>query len=387
VIAAGFGRVIWDIFFQERAIQAPRGPVGVLGVFVIWAVVVSVLVSKLPTLSVLKVLTFGVGVCTILICFYSTRHLSAYWESWFYTFFVFVIGVSLVVFMAGLGYWRTREGFQGAFSHPQIFGPVSAIIGAWLTGRFLRNDDPFQTVLLVTIGAAWVFMFLSGARTAAFAALGGLLLAGGGLWGSQLRSTVLDGFWSFRVMGFAVLLLGTFTVFAPEVSTFVDGFLQKGDRRPTESVASGPQSILLASRGALMEQSMANFFESPLVGVGFGVPSDFGRFGSVETVAGVPVSASVEKGFMPTAMLEEVGIIGTGFMLIFLGLVSLPIVRWGGVAINWMYWTALLMNGGSAVFFSVGGFGLIMWIVVGFCYAQAAERRERCLSQVSNARP
>ena len=135
-----------------------------------------------------------------------------------------------------------------------------------------------------------------------------------------------------------------------------------------------------------MERSMANFYESPLVGIGFGVPSDFGRFGSVETVGGIPLSASIEKGFMPTAMLEEVGIIGTGLVLIFLGLISFPIVQWGGIAINWMYWTALLMNGGAAVFFSVGGLGIIMWIVVGFCYAQAAERRERCLSKASNDR-
>lgn len=385
VIAAGFGRVIWDLVFQERAIQIPMGPVGILGAFIVWTVVVSVLVSMLPTVSVLKVLTFGVGVCSILICFHSTRHLSGYWRSWFYTFSVFVIGVSLAVFAAGLGYWRTREGFQGVFSHPQILGPVAAIIGAWLTGRFLQNEDRPHPVLLVTMGATWVFVFLSGARTAAFAALGGFMLMGGSLLGSRLRHAALSNLWSLRTVGFAFLLMGTIVVFMPKVSNVMEGFLQKSNQRPTAGLSSDPKSILQASRGALMERSMNNFYESPWVGIGFGVPSNLGNFGSVETVGGIPVSASVEKGFMPTAMLEEVGIIGTGFVLFFLGLISLPVVRWGGVAINWMYWTALLMNGGSAIFFSVGGLGLVMWIVVGFCYAQAMRCKERYMSEAPSA--
>jgi hypothetical protein len=46
------------------------------------------------------------------------------------------------------------------------------------------------------------------------------------------------------------------------------------------------------------------------------------------------------------------------------------------MAINWMYWTTLAINGGAAVFFSLGGLGLVMWILIGFCYSQAVARRD-----------
>jgi hypothetical protein len=348
------------------------------------SIVFAVLVSVLPTVAILKVLTFSVGVSTILICFYSTRHLSTYWRAWFYTFFVFSIGASIVVLIAGVGYLRTQEGFQGVFSHPQIFGPIAGIIGVWLTGRFILSDDKPHLVLLATIGMAWVFVLLSGSRTAAFAALGGALLAGGSLFMSRVRKPFWDFLLSPRLAVLAFLLIGATVTFAPELSTIFSDFIQKERAGSAVSLRSESTNILQESRGALMERSMANFYESPWVGIGFGVPSDPRALGSVETVGGIPVSATVEKGFMPTAMLEEVGIIGTGFVLFFLGLISISVVRWGGMPINWMYWTALLINGGAAIFFSVGGLGLVMWMVIGFCYAQAESCKEYRVTKSAN---
>jgi hypothetical protein len=88
---------------------------------------------------------------------------------------------------------------------------------------------------------------------------------------------------------------------------------------------------------------------------------------------GVPVSASSEKGFMPTAMLEEVGLFGTLLVVLIMLAISIPVLRLGRFPVVWTYFAALLINVGAAVFFSLGGVGFFMWLMIGFCYGQARE--------------
>jgi len=65
-----------------------------------------------------------------------------------------------------------------------------------------------------------------------------------------------------------------------------------------------------ASRGGLVYSQVHNFMTSPWIGRGFGVYAD-GVFPSgVKLFAGIPVSAPVEKGVLPTAVLEETGVLG-----------------------------------------------------------------------------
>lgn len=386
VFFAGFGRLVWDL--RWRNFRLPVGILGSVGAFVFWSVASALIVSTFPTISVLKALSFGVGVFTILGCFYVTRDIESYWRNWLFTFFVFTTFASCLFFIAGLGYWRTHRGFQGVFGHPQILGPVAGMVGAWLTGRFLQRGQSASLLLLGTLGISWVLVFLSNARTGFFAALTGLLFAtlthsvGG-------RKQNLFGVSGSRIGVLAAVLVAGLVVLGPTLQSVMTGFFEESTHR----ALTNPGSILEQSRGGLMRESMENFSASPITGIGFGIPSDAGpgTIGAdrvdaipvgVDRVYGIPVSASVEKGFMPTAVLEEVGLVGAALLLVLLAVLSWPVVQRGGIAINWMYWTTLAVNGGAAVFFSLGGLGLIMWLVLGFCYSQSVARRDR-----SNAEP
>jgi hypothetical protein len=149
-----------------------------------------------------------------------------------------------------------------------------------------------------------------------------------------------------------------------DIQEEVSGFLFKDDG------ASSATNILEESRGSRMNASMANFWSQPITGIGFGVPSNPMRFARQleRGPMGIPVSASVEKGFMPTAVLEETGIVGAILVLLLLGYLFTPAIRRGTPTIFWMLASALLINFGEMVFFSVGGMGFYFWVVMAFCY-------------------
>ena len=94
---------------------------------------------------------------------------------------------------------------------------------------------------------------------------------------------------------------------------------------------------------------------------------------------GIPISASVEKGFLPTAVLEETGIIGSSFLVLLLFSISFPIFKYGKPWEIWMFATALLLNAGEAMLLSPGGKGLLIWIVIGFCYCNALHARQAAI--------
>jgi hypothetical protein len=86
---------------------------------------------------------------------------------------------------------------------------------------------------------------------------------------------------------------------------------------------------------------------------------------------GLPVGASVEKGFMPSAVLEETGITGAVLVIGLLLALFRPIVRNGSISLFWMALVCLFVNFGEMVFFSVGGLGMLFWVLMAFAYTYA----------------
>jgi len=380
VFFAGFGRLLWDMAFDPRRVQIPKSVVGALTCFVVWSSVVGFVVSPIPTVSLLKLTSFTIGVFTIIVCAYCTRDMATYWRSWFFTFFIFSVGISVLIFALGMGYWRTPEGFQGILNHPQVLGPVAAVIAAWMTGLYLVGGVQMRWPAFALMGASWVLVFLSGARTGLAAALFGILITAVLLVFSQVDREVFRSILKPRVIALVIALGGIMILYAPQIQGNIAQFLEKKRGRTGVTLEElEAKEILQESRGQLINRSMNNFLRSPWVGIGFGVPSNArGSQVHFNTVWGIPVGGGEnEKGFMPSAMLEEVGVVGTVLALLFLAVISLTIARWGGGALNWMYWTSLLINGGASILFSVGGLGLFMWIIVAFCYAQAQTRKEQ----------
>ena len=122
------------------------------------------------------------------------------------------------------------------------------------------------------------------------------------------------------------------------------------------------------SRGFLIGQMWENIEREPWKGVGFGIASDSGAMDiKRDSVLNIPIGASIEKGVMPLAILEEVGVIG--FILVMSWL--LFCVRrsvFGGLAPLAVSMTALFLNMGESTFFSPGGFGMLPMIIMGWAF-------------------
>jgi hypothetical protein len=79
----------------------------------------------------------------------------------------------------------------------------------------------------------------------------------------------------------------------------------------------------------------------------------------------------VEKGFMPTAVLEETGLIGAALTILLLIFLFVPVLQHPDPTLFWVAAASLLVNFGEMVFFSVGGMGFFFWFVMAFCHVAA----------------
>ena len=379
VLFAGFGRMLWDTFIGGQPLGADTSVLKALSVFAGTVLVLTFTVSWMPVLSLLKLVSFVMGVMTMFVCFYRTLHLSAYWRSWFLTYFAALILASLFMYPLGYGYVRTAEGFQGILNHPQVLGPICGVILAWATGYCVVRPEKLSKWWPFLIGGISL-VFISRSRTGAVVVAGGLALSflvftlwrrDGIDWASLLRQPAT---WVGASVIGIVLLFN-----AAPVQEAILSFVHKGDVAESASIGE----IYEDSRGALIQASMKNFRDAPAFGIGFGVPSDPATLAreegyiKMQTVMGIPVSASSEKGFMPVAVLEEIGIVGAFLLLILMGAIAGPVLRFGSLPMVWAFWGSLLINVGEAVLLSIGGTGLLMWLVVAFCHAQAVDRRNR----------
>ncbi|RMH39014.1 MAG: O-antigen ligase domain-containing protein [Gammaproteobacteria bacterium] len=382
IIFCAFGRVVWDSVVNPEISPVPRRLLGVLSLLSVWVLVGAYLVSPVPVLTILKLISFVVGVIAIVVSFYRTYDLIPYWYSWFFTMFVFSLLGSIVVAPMGLGYLRTAQGFQGIFQHPMTFGPLAASIAAWMAGLYLvcKRDGLWRFLGLSCLACLFVYASLS--RTAALALGSGFLLA---LIASIFRRDVkrpLEFLFSSKILIILGFLVSAGVLFAPQLSQAIQDFIAK------DGVQGDAAELFEESRGALVARSMVNFRASPLMGIGFGVPSDLRRLDQhLEKIAGIPVSASSEKGFMPSAVLEEIGIGGAMITIWLLILLIRPVVHWGGFPAIWLLFTSILVNVGQAIFYSIGGPGYFLWLMIGLCYARACWGKKNMLMHFYGKRP
>ncbi len=336
--------------------------------FVAVSGVLSLLVSYAPDVSLFKLFSFVLGAVTILLGFHLTRHQASYWQMWFLVFFGVIVLASFPLIISDVGYFRNGRGFQGLINHPQAYatflGPFLAWWMALLFEKRLRGRMPW-----LLAGIAAISLIATQSRTGALAAIGALFLAIA--WGILKRPGVMHRAltWAVRLSPMLFLGLVLAVLNADAVGQAIESFILKG-----QEDSSLEESFQL-SRGELIEASLENFYEKPLTGIGFGVASNPSEF-YVTRVFGLPVGAAVEKGFAIIAALEEVGIIGFIMLLALIGSLLSPAFRkQAGIAPAALALGALLVNFGEAIFFALGGSGLLVWLLFGAARVMAGEVR------------
>lgn len=253
--------------------------------------------------------------------------------------------------------------FSGITWHSQSLGPLIAIFSGLLimdyTLGIQRKSWLYRSLILLCP----ILIYMTSSRTA---------------MGTYLVSCILSIYFIMKARGVSaslksqifsgvsvILLLGMVVVSTvPSIRNVVFAFIFKTS---TEQIAGGDITAggmeqILSSRQGLADRAMYNFWKSPLIGNGFQV-SDHMAGVKVKKIS-MLLSAPIEKGFMPAAVLEEGGIFGGIIMIIFI--ISLYIKLNGYQAFCGLLVMLLLLisNLGEFYFFSMSGGGGLIWGLV-----------------------
>jgi hypothetical protein len=364
--AASIGRYIVIIAAAISAAWRGRGQgfnklsvlTFLLGIFML---VHSLLFSVVVDVSILKVTSWIVVVVTLVSSWQgisSSERTVLFDQLQMLLVGLMLLSLPLLAFPT-IGYARNGSGFQGLLNHPQAFGPTLALIGAMLGGRILDMENPRWRDLSLFV-LCMVLIVLSEARTAGLA----LVL---GLFGSVVILPVfarkslrqmIPGLRSRRLQVFWLVSILVIVVSGPALVSNLSSYLLK------HSGSTSFADAVEASRGQLASKMINNIQIYPFSGIGFGIASDPETMEvEREPLFGLPIAAPIEKGVMPLAVIEEMGLFG-GLAVFCWILVFLSRGARAGVTKIALMLTLLLVNFGESMFFSVGGMGMLLLILL-----------------------
>lgn len=338
----------------------------------------SILFSAVVDVSVLKVVSWVVVVLTLLSAWQglaAAQRVALFDQLLLGLIWLMLLSLPLLA-IPSVGYLVNGTGFQGLLNHPQAFGPTVALVGVMVGGRVLGERKPaWRDVVL--LGLCLVLVVMSEARTAGVAMVLGLLGSAllSPVFAGVSRRRMLPGLRSRRFQTVALMTVAGVIVAGPILADKLSTYLFK--RTDATSLLAAAD----ASRGALVEKMFANIQKNPWTGIGFGIASEpASMVVERDPVLGLPLSALIEKGVMPVAVLEELGIFGAVAVLGWL----LVVLRRGarsGVPQFAVLITLVLVNFGESMLFSVGGMGMLLLILL----AGAVTGEQRMAGQAIHA--
>ena len=283
-------------------------------------------------ISFLKLGVFIYGAISILLASDARSHVSgSNLTTWFCALVLFFVIGNVLAYVLGVGYtfrgklYEAGEnpvlGYAGITNHPQTLGSLAAISFVYAFCIFLFSSHRLRWMMGLIAPVLLMLCYLSASRTGFFAALisafavismaffmrMGLRRLHMNLSAAQIVAIASFGFVS--LITFEVITGG---ILIEKLSDFALKII-RGDSYGGFSFAR-----ILESRARLIEISWYNFTQKPFTGIGFGT------MWNAQWAAQANIfTAPTEKGFLPTALLEEVGILGAVCFVIFLVLALL----------------------------------------------------------------
>lgn len=262
----------------------------------------------------------------------------------------FILFLSLVIYLLGLGYTVNDTGLSGVLVHPQSFGLFLSLITVYLFTYFQSIKKYWYNLFILSVCLA--FLYATESRAAMISSLIAVTFF-------IFNSKVDSGTYSSILKKISVLvIIGTLAL------TFGEQVMSKGGR----STGSNAIESLENSRLRFAISSFENFKEQPLYGIGFQVSNGKGAHYPMEIERGlfdIPIKASIEKGSFPPALFEEVGFVGA---LGFIGVLFYLFFSTNSPITRTLIIVVLLMSLGEATLFSLGGVGLFNWLFLFFVY-------------------
>lgn len=269
-----------------------------------------------------------------------------------------VMALSVPLLGTAAGYALNGTGFQGVLNHPQALGVAMALLALMVIPRTIEQVRP-SSMHLVIGGCAVGVAFLSKARTGLFSIAIGLFVAIC-LNLVRARRGRARGVRDWRILVAASVTALVVAANADVVLTALTDFVAK------DNAASGITETYYGSRGPLIDPMLENIEADPLSGIGFGVSSKpEAQILERDSVTGLPVTASVEKGILLLAILEEAGAPGLALLSIWILLIGRAADRNGLTTLS-VFVGCLSVNMGEAVLMSPGGIGIVALVLLGW---------------------
>lgn len=314
----------------------------------------SMLFSEQADVSVMKAISFTMTVTALSLGWAVMSDRERKLAEWFIFGTLGLSAIASIPLAAHpIGYLRNGRGFQGIQVHPQGFGPTMGVLAAMLLAQGF-TDRKLKLWKAGLLGLAVVWVYLSQARIGALSLVAGAVL---GIGSEIIRSwfaahPARNPLSRFRLAGAALISLVVGLSVAPLVADRVMEFVTKG------STSESVYEAAMKSRGWKIEEMMANIEQKPALGAGFGVLPGGDYYAIVrDPIFDLPVMATVEKGVLPLAIVEETGVLGALFTYPWLITLIIRAVR-GGVVTGTVCWSVLVTNLAEANLFAPGGQGM-----------------------------
>jgi hypothetical protein len=370
LIAVAGARIFWEVS-HRRIVLFAEVHIKTLLAFGIVSLFLAFLNQYFFVISFLKLGTFIYGTCAIMLAANINRLSGKTLSDWFFSLVLFYIAANILAYVLGIGYTFRRGlyefigdpaiGYVGMTSHPQVQGTLSAISFAYAFSIYLFTSYRLRWLMGLAAPILLILCYMSASRTGLFAAMGTIILA------IAVTATMNTGSRRVRMnVSTAQIVTTTFmgiiSLIALEAITG-GAILQKVSDFSVKAIRSGNDfsfDRIYETRIHLIEISWQNFIQNPSTGIGFGTMLNAQWAANASILA-----APTEKGFLPTAILEEVGIPGTFCFILFLLAFFYHYWRLHNIVALTMMTCFLLLNLGEMVFFALGGSSLYCWAMIG----------------------
>ena len=322
-------------------------------------VVHSIFFSQIKIVSILKALNWTLIITALFLAWKGLNSLEyENTKKWMLEFLLIIALISLpLILVPEIGFFLNDKLFQGILNHPQVFGITIAGLGALLVGQ-LYNHKGYDLLLKIKILICFLLIYITGSRTAGFSLFFATMMSilFFNIFGPNkiilLYKLKKNTLFSIIIIFFLFLAY----IFINEVRDFIISYMAK--QTEFDSILS----LFKNSREVIYRPIIDNIIENPLIGIGFGIGSDQSSM-NIIYFNGIPVSAAVEKGVLPLAIWEEVGVFGLFFFIMWVLILIRRSIA-DSLAATIVILTFLLFNLSEAGLFSPGGLGMLYLIVL-----------------------
>lgn len=327
-------------------------------------------------ISVLKLVSFTVGMLAIWLGAEAMRYRAHRLDSWFIAMILFIAVIGVLAYAAGLGYnakldvaFGTRF-FNGPFYHPNTLGPAAGLIVLYLLSYGVLTRYTNRRLVMFLIPVFLWFSFMSSSRTSILAIALAFIIAM--MTMVFMHKAALKKMLRVLRLGMIVGAVLIFTALMAElaipgsvVDPVLDFLIKSSDAQQQFSTEA-----ILASRASKIEDMLVNIWENPWTGIGFGTSTDPGF-----VYRATLLSAPVEKGNIVLAVVEETGAIGVVFFVVFLLAMGLYCIETGNIPGLMIFAGLFSLNLTEATMFAFGGPGgfFWIWVLAGLILGKATE--------------